>query len=51
MHACATKKSQVALCGVEIVDVDVTAGYLKLCQVCYPRDKGKGGGDAINARG
>ena len=51
MHACGSKQSKVALCGVDIVDVDATAGYQKVCQTCFPRDRGKGGGDGINDRG
>ena len=51
MHACGSKQSKVALCGADIVDVDATAGYQKVCQTCFPRDRGKGGGDGINDRG
>ncbi len=41
MHACDSEQSTTTLCGLEVVDVDVVAGYTSLCRTCFPPKREK----------
>jgi hypothetical protein len=51
LHACGTESSAKTLCGVPVAEVDVLAGYLKVCPVCFPHQEGSEEGDRIANRG
>lgn len=40
MHACSSLSATMTLCGLEVKvsNINITAGYTAVCNVCFPKD-------------